>query len=45
MVSFWDFEEAEYDEERKAWWEEETNKIREAQKIQQEQWEKGNKQA
>ena len=43
MVSFWDFEEAEYDEERKAWWEEETNKIREAQAKQQEEWANGNK--
>lgn len=45
MVSFWDFKESEYDEERKAWWELETNKIREEQKKQQEQWAQGNKEA
>lgn len=45
MVSFWDFAELEYDEKRKAWWEEQTNKIREEQKVQQEEWAKGNKDA
>ena len=45
MVSFWDFAEAEYDEDRKAWWEEETNKIREVQAKQQEAWAKGDKNA
>jgi predicted 2-oxoglutarate/Fe(II)-dependent dioxygenase YbiX len=43
MVSFWDFEEAEYDEERQAWWKEETLRVREAQAKQQEEWAKGNK--
>lgn len=40
MVSFWDFADAEYDEERKAWWEAETAKIRDEQKTQQEEWAK-----
>lgn len=45
MVSFWDFADAEYDEERQAWWEEQTNKIREEQAKQQEEWAKGNSKA
>jgi hypothetical protein len=41
MVSFWDFEEAEYSEERKLWWEEETKKVREEQEKQREEWAQG----
>lgn len=43
MVSFWDFADAEYSEEKKAWWEEETRKVREEQVKQKEEWAKGNK--
>jgi hypothetical protein len=43
MVSFWDFADAEYSEEKKAWWEEETRKVREQQAKQKEEWSKGNK--
>jgi hypothetical protein len=43
MVSFWDFEEIEYPEEKIAYWEEETKKVREQQAKQKEEWEKGNK--
>jgi hypothetical protein len=43
MVSFWDFADAEYSEEKKNWWEEETRKVREEQARQKEEWAKGNK--
>jgi len=43
MVSFWDFADAEYSEEKEAWWEEETKKVREQQAKQKEEWAKGNK--
>jgi hypothetical protein len=43
MVSFWDFADAEYSEEKKTWWEEETKKVREEQAKQKEEWAKGNK--
>lgn len=43
MVSFWDFAEAEYSEERKIEWEEEIKGIREFQAKQKEEWAKGNK--
>jgi hypothetical protein len=43
MVSFWDFADAEYSDEKKTWWEEETRKVREEQARQKEEWAKGNK--
>lgn len=43
MVSFWDFADAEYSDERQAWWEEEIAKVREEQKKQKEEWDNGNK--
>ena len=43
MVSFWDFADAEYSDERQQWWEEEIAKVREEQKVQKVEWEKGNK--
>lgn len=43
MVSFWDFAEAEYSDERQQWWEDEIAKVREQQKEQKEEWQKGNK--
>jgi hypothetical protein len=45
MVSFWDFAEAEYSEEKEAAWEEEIKKTREEQAVQKEEWAKGNKNA
>jgi hypothetical protein len=45
MVSFWDFAEAEYDEETLDRWEEEERQVRIAQAKQKEEWEKGNKYA
>ena len=45
MVSFWDFADIEYSEEKRAWWEEETKKVREEQAKQKEEWQKGNTQA
>jgi hypothetical protein len=45
MVSFWDFAEAEYSEEKQADWEEEIKKTREEQAIQKAEWDKGNKYA
>jgi predicted 2-oxoglutarate/Fe(II)-dependent dioxygenase YbiX len=45
MVSFWDYAEAEYDEETLARWEEEDKKVREEQAKQREEWAKGNKNA
>ena len=45
MVSFWDFAEAEYSEERKAEWEAEFKSVREKQAEQKEQWASGNKNA
>ena len=45
MVSFWDFAEAEYSEERQQWWADEIAKVREEQKAQKVEWEKGNKYA
>lgn len=43
MVSFWDFAEAEYSEEKQAAWEAEIKNIREEQAAQKIEWEKGNK--
>jgi hypothetical protein len=45
MVSFWDFEEAEYSEETLSRWEEEEKEVRRLQAIQKEEWLKGNKYA
>jgi len=45
MVSFWDFADAEYSEEKKAAWEEEIRQTRESQAAQKEEWSKGNKYA
>jgi hypothetical protein len=45
MVSFWDFAEAEYTEERKNEWQEEFAIVREQQKHQREEWDGGNKDA
>lgn len=45
MVSFWDYADAEYSEERKAEWEEEFKSVRERQAQQKEQWASGNKNA
>ena len=45
MVSFWDFADAEYSEEKKAAWDEEIRKTREEQAAQKEEWSKGNKYA
>lgn len=45
MVSFWDFAEAEYSDERKKEWEEEFKQVREQQAKQKEQWEAGNSNA
>ncbi len=45
MVSFWDFAEAEYSEEKESAWEEEIKKTREEQALQKVEWEKGNKYA
>jgi hypothetical protein len=45
MVSFWDFAEAEYSEERRNEWQEEFAIVREQQKNQREEWESGNKDA
>lgn len=41
MVSFWDFEEAEYSEERKQQWEEEFSLVREEQEFHKGKWEAG----
>jgi hypothetical protein len=43
--AFWDYAESEYSEERLAEWEAEIEKVREEQKIQQEEWKQGNAQA
>jgi hypothetical protein len=43
MVSFWDFDDAEYSEERKLEWEEEFKWVREQQAKQKEHWLNGNK--
>jgi hypothetical protein len=43
MVSFWDYADAEYDEETKEKWKEEERQIREEQAKQREEWAKGNK--
>ena len=43
MVSFWDFADAEYSDEKKAAWEAEILETRAAQALQKEEWEKGNK--
>lgn len=45
MVSFWDYEEAEYSEEQLAAFEEELKGVREEQAKQREEWESGNKYA
>lgn len=42
MVSFWDFEEAEYSEERRKEWEDEFAQVRKEQEYQKAEWEKGN---
>jgi hypothetical protein len=43
MVPFWDFADAEYSQEKKAEWEEEVKRVREAQAKQKQEWERGNK--
>jgi hypothetical protein len=43
MVSFWDFEEAEYDQATLDKWDEEEKQVRIQQAIQKEEWAKGNK--
>lgn len=43
MVSFWDFADAVYSDEKKAAWEEEIKVTREEQALQKQEWEKGNK--
>jgi hypothetical protein len=43
MVSFWDFADAVYSDEKKAAWEEEIKEVRRAQAEQKVEWEKGNK--
>lgn len=45
MVSFWDFAEAEYTEERRAQWQEEFARVRQEQAVQREEWAKGDKYA
>lgn len=45
MVSFWDFAEAEYSEEKKAIWDEQIKVTREEQAAQKVEWAKGNKTA
>ena len=45
MVSFWDYEEIEYDQETLDRWDEEEKQVRIAQAIQKEEWLKGNKYA
>jgi len=45
MVSFWDYEEAEYDQATLDRWEEEEKEVRRKQAIQKEEWQKGNKYA
>lgn len=45
MVSFWDYAEAEYDQETLDRWEEEERQVRIAQAIQKEEWAKGNTKA
>jgi hypothetical protein len=45
MLSFWDFADSEYSEERKSEWEEEFRLVRAKQAIQREEWDKGNKYA
>lgn len=43
MVSFWDFADAVYSDEKKAAWEDEIKEVRKAQAEQKVEWEKGNK--
>jgi hypothetical protein len=43
MVSFWDFADAVYSDEKKTAWEEEIKEVRAAQAEQKIEWEKGNK--
>lgn len=43
MVSFWDFADATYSDDKKAAWEEEIKEVRKAQAEQKIEWEKGNK--
>ena len=43
MVSFWDFADAEYSEERKAQWEAEKEIVEREKEIAREEWAKGNK--
>lgn len=43
MVSFWDFADATYSDEKKTAWEEEIKEVRKAQAEQKVEWEKGNK--
>ncbi|NBP55384.1 2OG-Fe(II) oxygenase [bacterium] len=45
MVSFWDYEEAEYDQETLDRWDAEEKEIRKQQALQKEEWAKGNKYA
>ena len=45
MVSFWDYEEAEYDQATLDRWDEEEKEVRRKQAIQKEEWQKGNKYA
>jgi hypothetical protein len=45
MVSFWDFEEIEYDQETLDKWDEQEKEVRKQQAIQKEEWAKGNKYA
>lgn len=45
MVSFWDYAEIEYDQEKLARWEEEEKEVRRQQAAQKEEWKKGNKYA
>jgi hypothetical protein len=41
MVSFWDFADAKYSEERQAWWAEEEARIKIEQEQQREEWARG----
>jgi hypothetical protein len=45
MVSFWDYEEIEYSQEKLDRWDEEEKEVRRLQSIQKEEWTKGNKYA
>lgn len=43
LVSFWDFAEAEYSEDRKAWWAQQYEIVEREKEIAREEWAKGNK--